>query len=264
LRKWNRHQVGRIVAALLLSWCLGAIAIHLAERNSNPDFATWIDSFWNVWVILFSGIENSPKTPAGRLLTMFLLIIGVGLASLFTASVASIFIEQYLQRSSMAAFEMENHLVLCNWSPRGIEWIREVHAKTIQEKRPVVIIHDTPEQIELPDRQDDIAFDDVYIIIGDPTSETSLRRARVSRAHSVVVLHDDREGKYADGKSILTCIAIKNICRGEKQPSIAVECLNSANRFHLRKAGADEIISSTELRLRLLARTALFHGMTRV
>ncbi len=264
LRRWNQHQVGLIIAALFLSWLLGAVLIHLAERDDNPEFATWFDSFWNVWVLLFSGVENSPKTPLGRLLTMLLLVTGVGLASLFTASVASIFVEHYLQRSSMATFEMENHLVLCNWSPRGVEWIREVHAKTIQEKRPVVIIHDSPDNIELPDRQDEIAFDDVYIISGDPTSETSLRRARVSRAHSVVVLNDDREGRYADGKSILTCIAIRNICRGEKQPSVAVECLNSANRFHLRKAGADEIISSTELGLRLLARTALFHGMTRV
>ena len=79
-----------------------------------------------------------------------------------------------------------------------------------------------------------------------------------------MVLTDDREGKHADGKTILTCIAIRNICRGEQQPNIAVECRNPNNRHHLQKAGADEIISSDELGLRLLARSALFHGMTRV
>jgi voltage-gated potassium channel Kch len=46
--------------------------------------------------------------------------------------------------------------------------------------------------------------------------------------------------------------------------TISVECHNPKNRNHLRKAGADEIISSDELGLRLLARSALFHGMTRV
>jgi Trk K+ transport system NAD-binding subunit len=35
-------------------------------------------------------------------------------------------------------------------------------------------------------------------------------------------------------------------------------------RHHLLKAGADEVISSDELGLRLLARTALYHGITRV
>jgi Trk K+ transport system NAD-binding subunit len=79
-----------------------------------------------------------------------------------------------------------------------------------------------------------------------------------------VVLSDDREGRHADGKSILTCIAIRGICRGEQQPNVTVECRNPANRHHLKKAGADEIISSDQLGLRLLARSALYHGMTRV
>ncbi len=40
-------------------------------------------------------------------------------------------------------------------APRGLAWIREVHSKIIQDKRPVVIIHDNPEAIDLPDKQDD-------------------------------------------------------------------------------------------------------------
>ncbi len=264
LTSWNRHQVARVVTAVILTWLLGATAIHLAERRVNPDFATWGDSFWNVWVLLFSGMNAPPKTTAGRLVTMALLVMGVGLAGLFTASVASLLIERYLRRRDVSNFEMEDHLVLCNWAPRGLEWIREVHAKIIQDKRPVVIIHDETDEIDLPDKGDEAAFSDVYIVKGDPTSEVVLRRAKVPKAHSVVVLIDDREGKHSDGKSILTCIAIRNVCRGEKQPNVAAECRNPSNRHHLKKAGADEIISSDELGLRLLARTALFHGMTRV
>ena len=75
-------------------------------------------------------------------------------------------------------------------------------------------------------------------------------------------LSDAREGKHADGKSILTCIAIRHICRADHQPNIVVECHNPNNRFHLQKAGASEIVSSDSLGLHLLARSALFHGMT--
>jgi len=165
---------------------------------------------------------------------------------------------------SSANFEMEDHLVLCNWSPRGLGWIREVHSKIIQDKRPVVIIHDDTASIDLPDVQDDPAFHDVYMIKGDPTNEVILRRARVARAHSVVVLADDREGAHADGKSILICIAVRNVCKGASAPNIAVEALNNNLRTHLLKAGADEVISADELGLRLLARTAIYHGITRV
>ncbi len=261
---WNRNQAARIIVAVFVSWIVGAIGIHLAEHGENPDFDTWPKSFYSVWVILFSGIENSPKTVMGRIFSMVLLGTGVGLAGLFTGTVASILVEQHLRRRDVSNFEMEDHLVLCNWSPRGLAWIREVHSKIIQDKRPVVIIHDETEKIDLPDTQDDVAFQDVYVIKGDPTNEVILRRARVQKAHSVVVLVDDRQGDHADGKTILTCIAIRNTCRGGEAPNIAVECRNPNLRNHLLKAGADEVISSDELGLRLLARTSLYHGITRV
>jgi len=264
LAYWNRTQVGRIIAGVVLTWLVGSTVIYLVERRVNPDFATLGDSLWNVWLLLFSGLDTPPKTTAGRLVTSIVLVLGVGLAGLFTASVASLLIERYLRRPNVQNFEMEDHLVLCNWSHRGLEWIREVHAKTIQDKRPVVIIHDEADAIDLPDKTDEAAFSDVYIVKGDPTSEVVLRRAKVPKAHSVVILTDDREGKHADGKSVLTCIAIRHICRGDRQPNIAAECRNPSNRHHLKKAGADEIISPNELGLRLLARAALFHGMTQV
>jgi voltage-gated potassium channel len=265
LSNWNRNQVGRIAGSVVLTWLLGALALYLAERGEpDSEFHTGPGALWGVWVLLFSGLDNPPDTVAGKVIAMILLVLGVGLAGLFTASVASLLIERYLRRPDVSTFEMDDHLVLCNWSPRGLEWIREVHSKIIAEKRPVVIIHDETDEIDLPDKTDEAAFSDVYIVKGDPTSEVVLRRAKVPRAHSVVILVDDREGKHADGKSILTCIAIKNICKGDKQPNVAAECRNPNNRHHLKKAGADEIISSDELGLRLLARTALFHGMTRV
>ncbi|MBV8268986.1 MAG: potassium channel protein [Planctomycetaceae bacterium] len=264
LSHWNRHQAVRIVGAMLAAWLLGSTGIHLAERGNNPAFNTWTESFYSVWVMLFSGLDTPPGTTAGRLLSMIVLGAGVGLAGLFTGTVASILVERQLRRSDVANFEMDDHLVLCNWGPRGLAWIREVHSKIIQNKRPVVIIHDETEQILLPDKQDDPAFNDVYIVKGDTTNEVVLRRARVPGAHSVVILTDDRQGTYADGKTILTCIAIRDICRGGGQPNIAVECQNPNNHHRLLKAGADEVISSDELGLRLLARTALYHGMTRV
>lgn len=264
LSYWNRNQAARIIFAVFASWVIGAVGIHWAERGSNPAFETWSESFYSVWVILFSGIEDSPKTSLGRFFAMILLGTGVGLAGLFTGTVASVLVEHQLRRRDVANFEMEDHLVLCNWSARGLAWIREVHSKIILDKRPVVIIHDETEKIDLPDTQDENAFNDVYVIKGDPTNEIILRRARVQRAHSIVVLADDRQGEHADGKTILTCIAIRNTCRGGESPNIAVECRNPNLRVHLLKAGANEVISSDELGLRLLARTSLYHGITRV
>ncbi len=261
---WNRNQLRRIALAILLTWLGGAAGLHLAERGSNPAFDTWAESLWNAWLVLFSGVNAPPATAAGRLVTMLLLVAGVALAGLFTASVASVLVERYLRRREVTTFQMEGHLVLCGWSPRGLGWVREVHSDIVRDKRPVVIIHDTPEEIDLPDRQDDAAFQDVYLVKGDPVNEVVLRRAKVPQAHSVVVLTDERQGQHADGKTILICIAVRNACRADARPNLAAECLDPRFRPHLRKAGADEVISANDLGLRLLARAALFHGMTRV
>ncbi len=264
VRRILRNQFALLAASLLTVWLLGAIVIHSVEGRTNPAFSSWGESFWNVCLALFNGMNETPRSLTGRVTVVVILVVGVGIVGIFTANVASILVESRLRRPEVSHFEMEDHLVLCNWSPRALEWIQEVHSKIIQDKRPVVIIHDDPEKVDLPDTQDDPAFNDVYIVKGDPTNEVILRRARASRAHSIVVLSDARQGEHADGKTILTCIALQNVCKGENRPNISVECHNPANRFHLKKAGADEIISSDELGLRLLARSALYHGMTRV
>ncbi|WP_435019018.1 potassium channel family protein [Tundrisphaera sp. TA3] len=260
---WSRNQLGLLTLVALLIWFSGALALFLTERHVNPGYETPFDALWNVWLLLFSGLEDAPTTVPGRLLAMVLSIVGVGLVSFFTAVVASLLVEKYLRRREVTEFQMSDHLVLCNWAPRGLDWIREVHSRIIQQKRPVVIIHDRPEEIELPDKQDEAAFSDVYIVKGEPSNDVILRRAKVADAYSVVVLADDREGKHADGKTLITCVAIRAICKGDHQPNIAVECRNLANRSHLKRAGADEIISSDDLGLRMLARASLFHGMTR-
>jgi voltage-gated potassium channel len=252
----------RSVFVLLAAWVGGSVLLWLVEEN-EPGFESIGESFWSVLVIMFSGLEIQPHTGPGRVLALLVLAAGISLVAVLTGAVASTLVEMGFRRREVSHFEMEDHLVLCNWAVRGLEWVREVHSKIVHDKRPVVIIHDRPEEIDMPDTADEPAFNDVYIVKGDPTNEIILRRAKIQKAHSVVVLSDDRQGEHADGKTILTCIAIQNICKG-CDVNVAVECRNPNNRHHLAKAGADEIISSDELGLRLLARTALYHGMTRV
>jgi len=264
LKVWNRHQIWKILTAVMVIWIISGTALHFAERGTTPAFETWRESLWSVWVTLFSGLGEAPKTLPGRLIVSAVLVVGVALAGLFTASVASILIERALRSREVTNLEMSDHLVLCNWSPRALDWIREVHSGIVTDTRPVVIIHDTPDEVVLPDKQDDAAFNDVYIVKGDPANEVILRRAKVAQAHSVVILADDREDQHADGKTIVCCIAAKSVCVQERQPNIVAECRDPKYRNHMRKSGADEVISAADFGLRLMARAALFHGMTRV
>src|SRR4051812_12291418 len=92
LQNWNRNQAFRIVAAISVAWVVGSVGIPLAEQGNNVDFDTWSESFFKVWVMLFSGLDNPPKTFLGRFFAMVLLSTGVGLAGLFTGTVASVLV----------------------------------------------------------------------------------------------------------------------------------------------------------------------------
>ena len=96
LKAWNRHQIPKILAAVVVIWIVGGTALHFAEMGTTPAYETWRESLWNVWVTLFSGLGEAPKTVAGRLVVSGVLVVGVALAGLFTASVASILIERSL------------------------------------------------------------------------------------------------------------------------------------------------------------------------
>src|SRR6187402_3590238 len=122
LTAWNRHQVWKILTSIVVIWIVSGTALYFAERHTNPVFATWRESLWNVWVTLFSGLNSAPTTPLGRIVVSGVLVVGVALAGLFTASVASILIERSLRSRQVPNLEMTGHLVLCNWSPRALDW----------------------------------------------------------------------------------------------------------------------------------------------
>ena len=58
LAAWNRHQVWKILTSIVVIWIVSGTALYFAERGTNPAFATWRESFWNVWVTLFSGLNS--------------------------------------------------------------------------------------------------------------------------------------------------------------------------------------------------------------
>ena len=62
LKAWNRHQIPKILTAVVVIWIVSGTALHFAERGTTPAFETWRESLWSVWVTLFSGLGEAPKT----------------------------------------------------------------------------------------------------------------------------------------------------------------------------------------------------------
>jgi len=97
-------------------------------------------------------------------------------------------------------------------------------------------------------------------------NEIILKRANVQKAHTIAVLADPEQGELADAKSILICMGIRSVCEevGVPKAYTTVEGLSPQNIEHLRRAGADEIISEGDFSTLLLAQSSLVHGLSKV
>ena len=84
----------------LFIWLAGSVALYFVERGVNPAYEHPADALWNVWLLSFSGPEDAPKSRLGRLLAMFLVLVGVAMVGFATAIVTSYMVESFLRRRS--------------------------------------------------------------------------------------------------------------------------------------------------------------------
>ena len=82
-----------LVTTVVLS--IGALAIYGAEHGRNPNIHSIGDAFW--WSIVTATTvgygDISPSTTEGKLIAVVLMLVGIGFISIFTATVASFFLD---------------------------------------------------------------------------------------------------------------------------------------------------------------------------
>lgn len=266
LRKLLRdYPFVKLLVMIAVLWLGGGIFLRLVEGGSNQEFDSMPKAMWNIAVYLLSGLDSGiPQSLAGRIGATVVLVLSLGVVAIFTGSIASFLVERRLGKERrMPGYNLEGHIVICNWNDKGIPVIRELHADIVRDKRPIVVISDSPEAADLPEEDDMPEFEDVFLIKGDPANEVTLKRANVHSAYSVVVLANPADGDLADAKSILIAMAVRSACskEGAEKTHVCVESISAQNAEHLRRAGADEIVSASDFAMMLLSQSALSHGL---
>ena len=260
-----RHPFSRMVVILLMMWLIAAVVLHYTEGSSNREFDTFPKVFWNIAVYFFSGLDSAqPTTPLGRTIVTVVLVLSVGMVAVFTGMIASFLVDVRIgSRRRMPKYKLNDHIVICNWNDKATPIIRELHAEIIKDRRPIVVISKQLEAAELPEKEDDRAFEDVFLVRGDPANEIVLKRAGVEDAYSVLILADPKEGHLADAKGILIAMAVRSVAAAD-DVHICVEGVDPGNVDHLRRAGANEIVGASDFAMMLLAQSSLAHGLSTV
>jgi voltage-gated potassium channel len=139
--------------------------------------------------------------------------------------------------------------VVCGWNSTARELISELGGDEYSTK--IVLIHTGDKNP---------AGSGVYFVSGDVTDADDLRRAGIEEAMAAVVCPADASNE-ADMRSILCVMAIESIAPHVRT---VVEANNPDHVEHFKRAHADEIVVSSRLVSRLMARSSLYPGLAEI
>ncbi len=203
--------------------------------------------YWGVTTVMGAGDASYVTTPFGYVISWLLVLFGVAIVATITGALVGFLIDFLLKEGQgMGASGYRDHIVVCGWNPTARELIAELQGDDYDKK--IVVIHESDKNP---------AGSGVYFVNGDVTNADDLRRAGIEEAMAAVICPADASNE-ADMRSILTVMAIESIA---PQVRTVVEANNPAHVEHFRRARADEIMVTSRIASRLLARSSLYPGL---
>jgi voltage-gated potassium channel len=189
--------------------------------------------------------EVRPLSPAGRGVTVFVIVSGIASLAYVGGRVLQLAVELYLFRRGRMERKinrMRNHVILCGYGRMG----RHIASDLAEAKVPFVVIEASEEMVPTLEEHGH-AF-----AVGDASSDEILRRVGVERARGLIaVVTSDAENVY----TTLTARALNpNI-------TIVARALTDESEPKLRTAGANRVIKPYELVGRRIAQLVIRPAM---
>jgi voltage-gated potassium channel len=147
----------------------------------------------------------------------------------------------------LGASGYRDHIVVCGWNPTARDLLNELHGDDYRLK--VVVVADLDKNP---------AGGDAYFVRGDSTDADALDRAGIKQAAAALIFPADGSDE-ADMHSILTIMAIESISPGVRT---VAEVNNPRHEAHFQRAGVNELLVTSKVASHLLARSALYPGLT--
>jgi voltage-gated potassium channel len=203
---------------------------------------------WGVQTILGQGDSSYVTSPVGWVVGWFFSLFGIAIIGTLTGALVALVIDFLLKEGQgLGASGYTDHIIVCGWNTTARDLIDELKGDDYHSK--IVV---------LADHEKNPAGSGVYFVRGDATNAEDLERAGIHEASAALVFPADASDD-ADMRSILTIMAIEHVA---PQVRTVAEVNNPRHEPHFRRAEVDELLVTSKVASHLLARSALYPGLT--
>jgi voltage-gated potassium channel len=248
-RQIDRRLFTRLLGVVLVFVVVAAFVVWLAERDLT--LGSYFDSLsWAIATVFGQGNIGFVASPVGRFVAWLLIAFGVAILGTITGALVALVIDFLLKEGQgLGASGYRDHIVVCGWNTTARDLIDELRGDDY--KRRIVVLADTDKNP---------AGEGVYFVRGDTANEKDLERAGIREASAALVFPRTATDE-ADMHSILTLMAIESIAPGVRT---VAEVNNPRHADHFKRAKVDEMLITSRLASRLLARSAIYPGLARL
>ena len=224
------RQLQLSVALLLTLVMVGTVCYRLVEGMG------WLDALY-MTVITIGTVgfkEVQPLSPAGQLLTIALIVVGVGMGAWAASNLVEVALGQTVWTSSrrrkmkQTLAGLRDHYVVCGHGRLGTRIVRDLAARGES-----FVVIDLDERLEAPFMAAGVPY-----IIGDATHDEVLTEARVDHARGMVAALD------SDASNVMAVLTAR-----EMNPRLLI--VSRANADHseskLRRAGANRVVTPDDI-----------------
>ncbi len=258
-----KNTIIRLIAGILLMAVVSSLIVNVFEETPESSIQNiWQGIWWAFVSITTTGYGDfTPVTLGGRIIGIIVMISGVAVISLLTATISSVFIERQIRKGQgLESVNIKNHIVICGWN-FNVEHIIQTMEQELEH--PKIVLVNTCESVKIMNIINHHKNAEVYFVSGDFTNEVILEKANIKYADAVIIVSDINEltSNKADEKTIIGTLTIKNL-----NPKVRLygQVVNPENEAHLQRAKADDVVVSDKYSGFLLAMHVSNPGIPRV